>query len=334
MLQSNPHKTLTVVAPVFNEQANVPVLVERLCAIADKLSGWNLEVLLVDDGSRDETVKRIESLRASGIPVGLLQFSRNFGHQAAMQAGLAHARGDAVVTMDSDLQHPPEEIPRMLAAHLEGADIIQMVRREPTHGLKGIFSRAFYRMFTMLSGAEIIPGGADFRLLSKPVVEVLNRIPEREKFFRGLIPSLGFKQVVIEFDEASRLHGTPSFSFRRSLRLGMKALFDFSTVPLKFAFWGGLFMALASFIAAIVSILIKIFYWHSVTPGYTDIICAILFLSGTILAAVGIIGRYLIMILEQVRGRPAYIVMHKQEPSALTPSHATITTGESRSSSI
>lgn len=332
MLQSNPSKTLTVVAPVFNEQANVPVLIERLCAISDKLCGWKLEVILVDDGSRDETVERIESLRASGVPVGLLQFSRNFGHQAAMQAGLAYANGDAVVTMDSDLQHPPEEIPQMLAAHLEGADIVQMVRREPTHGLKGMCSRGFYRMFTMLSGAQIIPGGADFRLLSKPVVEVLNRIPEREKFFRGLIPSLGFKQIIIEFDEASRLHGTPSFSFRRSLRLGMKALFDFSTVPLKFAFWGGLFMAFASFIAAVASILIKIFYWHDVEPGYTDIICAILFLSGTILAAVGIIGRYLMMILEQVRGRPAYIVMQKHEPAALSPAHATMNDGDTRES--
>jgi dolichol-phosphate mannosyltransferase len=310
-------RTVTVIAPVYNEEANIPVLIDRTAKVARTIPHWNVEVLLVDDGSKDRSVEAIESLRAQGIGVGLLRFSRNFGHQAAMQAGLAHARGDAVITLDADLQHPPEEIPRMLARLDEGVDVVQMVRSTSVSGSKGLFSRSFYKLFVLLSDSEIVPGGADFRLLSRRVVDVLNLIPEREKFLRGLIPTLGFRQEVMPFEQAERLHGKPAFGFRRSLKLGVKALFDFSTVPLKLAFWGGLLLALASFVAGVVSILVKIFYWHEIVPGYTDIICSILFLCGTIVAAVGVLGRYLMMILEQVRGRPAFIVMTHLSPKPL-----------------
>jgi glycosyltransferase involved in cell wall biosynthesis len=312
---------VTVVAPVHNEQENVPLLVNRLrdVATSDALKNkWDVELLLVDDGSRDGSVAAIERLRSEGLGVGCVRLSRNFGHQAALQAGILHAQdSDAVVSMDSDLQHPPEELPRMLAAFEEGADVVQMVRAHKTGGAKGVLSRGFYRVFQMASGASIVADASDFRLLSQRFVHALNAIPEREKFLRGMVPTLGFRQVQLHFDEAQRIHGAPSYSFRRSFRLGMKALFDFSTVPLQLIFWVGLTLAIASFAAGIISIVAKLIWWHIAEPGYTDIICAILFLSGTLLFSVGVLGRYLMMILEQVRGRPAFVVMETLEPTPL-----------------
>lgn len=318
---NSARRRVTVVAPVHNEQENVPLLVDRLRDVARSeplASKWDVSLLLVDDGSRDGSVAAIERLRESGLGVGCVRLSRNFGHQAALQAGILNAQNaDAVVSMDSDLQHPPEELPRMLAAFEAGADVVQMVRSQKTGGSKGVLSRGFYRVFQLASGTSIVADASDFRLLSQRFVKALNAIPEREKFLRGMVPMLGFKQVQLQFDEARRLHGQPTYSFRKSFRLGMKALFDFSTVPLQLIFWIGLLLAIASFIAGIVSILIKLTKWHEITPGYTDIICAILFLSGTLLFSVGVLGRYLMMILEQVRGRPAFVVMEMMEPRPL-----------------
>ncbi len=315
--RSQSRRLVTVVAPVHNEELNVPLLADRIAAVASGLPNWDVELLLVDDGSRDGSVAAIERLRAEGRAIGLVRLSKNFGHQAALQAGLLLAKGDAVISMDSDLQHPPEEVPRMLAAFEEGADVVQMVRSERNVGTKGLFSGAFYKVFQMLSGAQIVADASDFRLLSRRFVDALNAIPEREKFLRGMVPMLGFRQVQLHFDEAKRIHGRPSYSFRRSFRLGMKALFDFSTVPLQVIFWLGLTLAVASFVAAIISIIMKLLYWHDITPGYTDIIVAILFLSGTLLFSVGVLGRYLMMIVEQVRGRPAFVVMETLQPAPL-----------------
>lgn len=310
-------RTITVVSPVHNEELNVPLLAGRIADVASKLPGWDVQLLLVDDGSRDSSVAVIHKLRAEGRPVGLVQLSRNYGHQAALQAGLLYAKGDAVISMDSDLQHPPEEIPRMLAAFDEGADVVQMVRAHRNVGTKGLFSGAFYKVFQTLSGTEIVADASDFRLLSRRFLDALNAIPEREKFLRGMVPMLGFRQTQLQFDEAQRIHGRPSYSFRKSFRLGMKALFDFSTVPLQLIFWLGVVLAISSFVAGIISIVIKLIHKDKITPGYTDIIVAILFLSGTILFSVGVLGRYLMMIVEQVRGRPAFIVMEALPPGPL-----------------
>lgn len=317
-------RTVTLVSPVHNEEANIPLLVRRVTDVARTLPNWDVRLLLVDDGSRDRSAEVVDELRSDGSGVGLVRLSRNFGHQAALQAGLIHAAAasDAVVSLDADLQHPPEELPRMLAAFSEGADVVQMVRAHKTVGAKGYLSRGFYKIFQAASGAPIVADASDFRLLSRRFVEALNAIPEREKFLRGMVPMLGFRQVQLHFDEAKRLHGRPSYSFRKSFNLGMKALFDFSTVPLKLIFWLGLNLAIASFIAGIVSIVVKLLYWHSITPGYTDIICAILFLSGTILFSVGVLGRYLMMILEQVRGRPAFVVMETRTAEPLVAASA------------
>jgi len=317
-------RRLCVVVPVHNEADNLAELVKRLQAVAGQLRRWEMDVLLVDDGSTDASVERIREIRAGGVPVGYIRLSKNFGHQAALCAGMEHALGDAVITMDSDLQHPPEEIPRMLDAHEKGADVVQMVRTDSAdaNAGKGFFSGWFYRIFNRLSDTRIVPNAADFRLMSRPVVDALLRIPEREKFLRGLIPSLGFRQVSLEFHEGERLYGMPSYSFRMSFRMARKALFDYSTVPLRFVFWFGMTIAVVSFFFGMGHFIYKLLNWNKVVPGFTDIITAIFFLSGAILASVGIVGRYLLMILEQVRQRPAFIVMEQVSGVPLTRSFA------------
>ena len=304
-----------MVAPVHNEAQNVGHLVARICAaVAPEAERWATDVLLVDDGSTDATLARVEALRAEGWPVGYLQLSRNYGHQAAMGAGLAHAEGDVVVTMDGDLQHPPEELPRMLREFEQGADVVQMVRADPTGGSKGLLSTWFYRLFNRISETRLVPNASDFRLLSRQVVEVITRIPEREKFLRGLVPSLGFRQVQLEFDEADRLHGTPTFGVGRSLRLARKALFDYSAAPLKAVSYLGLLLAAVSFVVGTLHVAKKLLDWEDVTPGFTDTISAIFFLGGCTLVALGIVGRYQLIILEQLRGRPAWIVQRHVRP--------------------
>jgi glycosyltransferase involved in cell wall biosynthesis len=303
-------RLLTVVVPVHNEAPNLPTLVGRLQAVAATLDGWDMEVLLVDDGSRDESVAVMRKLRAEGSGIGFIKLSRNYGHQAALCAGMELAPGDAVVTMDCDLQHPPEEIPRMLEEHEQGADIVQMVRKDAAAvgGPKGLFSRGFYAAFNRLSDTQIVPNAADFRLLSRRALDAFLRIPEREKFLRALIPSLGFNQASLEFDQAERLHGKPAYTFRKSLKLARKALFDYSTVPLSLVFWSGMIISVLSFCFGMGHFAWKLWAWDRVEPGFTDLITAIFFLSGCVLASVGILGRYMIMILEQVRGRPSFIV--------------------------
>jgi glycosyltransferase involved in cell wall biosynthesis len=314
-------RRLCVVVPVHNEADNLVALVDRLRAVAGKIPAWNMELLFVDDGSTDASAQKLLEIRAGGIPIGIARLSRNFGHQAALCAGMEMAPGDAIVTMDSDLQHPPEEIPRMVDAFERGADVVQMVRADPAcaGAGKGLFSTWFYRTFNHLSDTRIVPNAADFRLLGRRVLDVFLRIPEREKFIRGLIPALGFRQVSLEFQQADRLHGKPTYTFAASLRLARKALFDYSTVPLQFVFWLGLTISILSFYFGTAHFVWKLMHPNRVVPGFTDLITAIFFLSGCILASLGIVGRYLMMILEQVRGRPPFIVMDHVQGVAITP---------------
>lgn len=311
-------RRLCVIIPVHNEADNLVALVEGLQTAAGQLKLWDVEILFVDDGSTDASVQKMHEIRASGIPVGYIRLSKNFGHQTALCAGLEHAHGDAVITMDCDLQHPPGEIPRMVEAHERGADVVQMVRSDSVGAGKGLFSTWFYRTFNHLSDTPIVPNAADFRLISRRVLEVLLSIPERGKFLRGLIPSLGFTQHVLEFNQPTRLHGTPTYSFWMSLRLARKALFDYSTVPLRLVFWVGAIISILSFVFGAGHAVWKLLNWNLVVPGFTDLITAIFFLGGCILASLGIVGRYLMVILEQVRGRPPFVIADHVQGLALS----------------
>jgi polyisoprenyl-phosphate glycosyltransferase len=304
-------RRLCVVIPVHNEADNLAELARRLQVVAAQLSAWEMEVLFVDDGSTDASVDTIRDIRAAGIPVGYIRLSKNYGHQAALCAGLEQAFGDAVVTMDSDLQHPPEEIPRMIEAHEAGADVVQMVRSGRAQAGKGLLSASFYWMFNHLSDTPIVPGAADFRLLSRPVLDVLLGIPEREKLLRVLIPSLGFRQTALEFHEAERLHGMPKYSLRMSFRMAHRALFDYSMVPLQFVLWLGASVAVLSFLFGAGLFIYALSNWDKTASGVGTIIAiaAIFFLGGAILASLGILGRYVTILLEQVRRWPPFVIM-------------------------
>ena len=311
-------KRLTIVIPVRNEGDNLEPLVRRIFASMQRVNGWQTEILFVDDGSTDASLARLRNMCNRGMPVGYISFFMNYGHQAALLAGLENADGDAVIMMDGDLQHPPEDIPRMIAAHDAGAEVVQMVRDQRSATSKGMLSSLFYRVFAVISRSNIIPDASDFRLLSRKVITVLLQIPERSKFLRGLIPSLGFPVVILPYTEASRASGKPAYSFIRSLRLANQVLFDFSTVPLRLIFWGGAGLAFVSFCFGVGHIVAKLIGREGIVPGFSEIIVSILFLSGCILALLGVVSRYLILILDQLRGRPVFIV--KERVSAAHPS--------------
>jgi polyisoprenyl-phosphate glycosyltransferase len=310
-------RRVDIVVPIHNEAENVEKLVQRIHAATGGLKDWDVHVLFVDDGSVDDSIARLNEIRKNGLPVGYMSFVTNFGHQAALLAGLEQAKGDAVISMDGDLQHPPEDIPRILEAFTAGADVVQMVREQRAAGGKGLFSRAFYKVFSAAARTEIIADASDFRLVSRRVLDVILGIPERAKFLRALIPSLGFPTTVLIYKEAPRAGGKPSFSTGKSLRLAGKVLFDFSTVPLKFVFWFGTCLAVISFCFGLGHVIYKIIAWQNVVPGFTDLIASILFLSGCILALLGIVSRYLVLILDQLRGRPAFVVKERAEGAAL-----------------
>jgi dolichol-phosphate mannosyltransferase len=310
---------LVIVIPIHNEADNLDALVERITKATADLHGWSTELLFVDDGSTDNSLAKLHDMRTRGIPVGYISLFRNFGHQAALAAGIEAADGDAVITMDGDLQHPPEDIPRMIAAFETGAEIVQMVRNQPANNSKGMLSRLFYKVFSLTSQSDIVIDASDFRLLGRKVVVVLRQIPERSKFLRGLIPSLGFPLVTLPYAEAPRTHGVPSYSFAKSLRLANQALFDFSTVPLRFVFWFGTTLAFVSFCFGVGHVAVKFVERERIVPGFTDIIASILFLSGCILALLGIVSRYLILILDQLRGRPLFLIKERVPGQPLRP---------------
>ena len=301
-------KKVTVVIPAFNEAQNILPLFQRIRSVASSLKEWNVSILFVDDGSWDGTIDQIRNLQERGEPVGYILFSRNFGHQAALEAGILAAQADVIISLDADLQHPPEEIPRMLEYYKKGYEVVQMARAKPREGWKGFFSKYFYRFFALVAETEITPDASDFRLISKRVADTLRKIPERDKFLRALIPFLGFPQVVLSYEEAERRAGKPAYRFKTSLKMATRALLGYSHFPLTLVFWLGLTIAIVSFVTGLGHIIVRLLYAHKVVPGFTDIITSVLFLGGCTLATLGIIGRYLITILEQVRGRPAYVI--------------------------
>lgn len=301
---------LSLVVPVYNEDANIAEFVKQADAVQMLLPEHELEIVFVDDGSTDQTPAKIRELIAAGKKIVLLSLSRQFGHQAALEAGLSEATGDAIITMDGDLQHPPAEIPRMVKEYLSGFDVVHMCRNNEKRIFKNMVAQSFYKVssFSNRNGA-MVPG--DFRLLSRRVADIMMRIPEKKKIFRALTPTLGFRQQVLYYDQPGRYAGKPKYSFGTSWSLAYNILFRFGTLPLNFVFWFGLCMAVISFVAGVWKIIDKLFISDNIVPGYTDIIVAILFLSGCILLAIGINGSYLRILIEQTRDRPSYIIRDK-----------------------
>ena len=299
---------LSVVVPFYNEGAGVEPFFARLIPVLDRLSlSW--EVICVNDGSLDDTLARLIARHEREPRIRIIDFSRNFGKEPALSAGLAHARGEAVLPLDADLQHPPEVIPELVAKWREGYEVVYAVRstRAYQSALARMMSHLFYWIFERLSDVPLPEGAGDFRLLDRRVVDVINRMPERTRFMKGIFAWVGFRQVGVRFTPAPRREGESKWAFLRLLRFAFDGLTAFSNFPLKV--WGliGASISLLAFVYIVVRLLRTAIYGIDV-PGYELIIVTILFLGGMQLLTLGIIGDYLGRVFDEVKGRPLYIV--------------------------
>lgn len=300
--------TLSIVVPVHDEAENLPLLIERLRPLLDaQVASW--EIVCVDDGSRDGTLAVLRSLHRADPRINAISFSRNFGKEVAIAAGLDHARGEAVVIMDADLQHPPEVIPAFLGKWREGVLNVygQRTDREGESRLKRNFAKAFYRLFASFGETELPEGAGDFRLLDRRVVDALRALPERARFSKGLYAWVGFPSAGVPFEVSERAHGQTKFRFRKLFSFAFDGLSSFSTVPLKIATWLGVLIAI---IAALTGLffLVRTLLFGTDLPGFPSLIVSIMFFSGIQLISLGMIGEYVGRIFAEVKRRPLYLV--------------------------
>lgn len=290
-----PNPELSVVLPVFTEEANLPELHRRLLAAVGGL-GPRFELIYVDDGSSDRSLEVLRGLAGADPRVGVLALSRNFGHQVALTAGLDHARGDAVVLMDSDLQDPPELIPELVARWREGFDVVYAQRRARPG--ESVFKRStaylFYRLIRVIGNVEIPPDTGDFRLLSRRAAEAVRRLQEKRRFLRGLVTWSGFRQGKVLYDRPPRGRGESKYRIAHMVRLALLATFSFSNFPLALIGAAGAAVCAGSILAAATSV-----------PALT---AGLFFLGGIQLLALWVLGQYLGAVAEEVRGRPLYLI--------------------------
>lgn len=305
----NGKRSLTVVVPMLNEEKGLDALVTRLKP-ALEATGLEWDVLFIDDGSRDSTPSILRQLNASDPRLKAISFSRNFGKELAVAAGLDHAAGDAVVLMDADLQHPPEVIAEFVAKWFEGYDIVYGQRddREADSLARRLFSKIFYGAFKAMSGTTLPDGAGDFRLLDRKAVDVLRGMRERVRFNKGLYAWIGFKSTGVVFNVPPRYDGGVSrFNLRRLWRFALDGLVSFTTMPLRVWSYVGLVVSALGFIY-IIGFLGKMLIYGGGASGFPTLIISILFLGGVQLISLGVIGEYLGRMYEEVKGRPLYIV--------------------------
>ena len=304
---------LSIVVPVMNEAGNIPALLERIFGIARRLPGApQFEVILVNDGSSDNTAQAIRDEMRTRPGIVLVNLSRNFGHQLAATAGLDIARGAAVVLMDGDLQDPPELIEQFVQKWREGYDVVYAVRRtrKGESPFKLLTARLFYRAIKRLTNVSTPVDTGDFRLMSRRVVDALKRSRERHRFLRGMVSWAGYNQTGIEYDRDERTSGETKYPFKKMLRFALDGITSFSDVPLRFASYLGFTVSSAAFIYALVIIFAKALRIGTpeYTRGWASTMVVILFLGGVQLIGIGILGEYLGRIYDEVKGRPLYLI--------------------------
>lgn len=299
---------LSIVIPVYNEAENLSALREALGAVLASLD-MDCEIILVDDGSGDDTWAAISAWHAADPRVRAFRFARNFGKEAALSAGLFYSRGRAVVLMDSDLQHPPEVIPQFIDKWREGYEMVYAVRtsREGDSALRCAATRAFYQLFRRIAEVDLPPGAGDFRLLDRKVVDILNSMPERLRFMKGLYAWAGCRHVGVPYAPPPRRHGASAMSMRRLTGFGLDGIVAFSRVPLAISGWIGAAVALFALVFGSFLTLRTLIIGVDV-PGYASIMVGIMLLGGVQLLALGVLGAYVGRIYEEIKQRPLYIV--------------------------
>ena len=301
---------ISVVVPVKNEEQAIGPFIARVAPILERITGnegW--EILFVDDGSTDQTLAAIIGARVREPRVNALSLSRNFGKEAALSAGLDHARGHAVIPMDVDMQDPPEVLPEMVAKWREGHEMVFGVRRcrQSDGWAKRVTAGLYYRAHNLVSQDKIPENAGDFRLLDRKVVEVIRQLPERNRFMKGLFAWAGFKQASVEYDRVEREHGTTKFNYWKLWTLALDGITSASTIPLRIWSYVGALIALfalgyASFIA------FETMVFGNAVPGYASIMVSVLFLGGVQLISLGVLGEYVGRILTETKQRPLYVI--------------------------
>ena len=298
----------SIVIPVWNEEAVLPVLYARLVAIMES-TGERWEVIFVNDGSRDRTLPLLLELHTNDPRVKVLNFSRNFGHQVAISAGFDYADGDAVIVMDADLQDPPEVLLRLIEQWRAGFDVVYAVRIKRTgeSRFKLFTASLFYRLIHSIADIDIPLDAGDFRLMDRRVVLAMRQLREKNRFMRGLSSWVGFKQVAVEYERAARYAGETKYPFRKMLRLALNAITSFSHVPLQLATYAGFALAGVSLLGILITIIARLTGLEAFSGQATTLV-SVLFLGGIQLIFLGIIGEYLGRIYDEVKNRPLYIL--------------------------
>ncbi|MBI5841393.1 MAG: glycosyltransferase family 2 protein [Chloroflexi bacterium] len=309
-MSSKLDRSVDLIIPVFNEEGVVEKTHTRICSIVDGLP-YDFHFLYVDDGSRDGTADSLRAISSSDGRVSVLSLSRNFGHQAALTAGMDASSGDVVITMDADGQHPPEMIPQMLDLVQQGYDVVQTQRMDAAQpaSFKKWTSGMFYRLINAISGTRVLPGTADFRALSRQAVDALKQMPEYHRFLRGMVSWIGYPMVILPYQPAERISGQSKYSLVKMIGLAMDAIFSFSLVPL----YIGLSLGGILFCLAALEMIYVLSFWvtgrtSNLAPGWSSLMFVILIVGGMLMALLGFIGVYVGYIFQEVKRRPVYLV--------------------------
>ena len=298
---------LSIILPVFDEEKNIVPLYDE---IKKYLSPTN-ELIFIDDGSTDNTFLEIQQLSNANNNIKCISLSRNFGHQNALMAGLQHAKGDYIITMDGDLQHPPALIPVMIEKLTEGYDIVitKRTKTNNTGALKIIFSKVFYRFINSISDTHIEPNASDFRAFNKKILSNILLFKERELFLRGIFSWIGFRTATVDFEAPERRFGKTKYSFGKMTRLALKGITSFSFKPLRVAIFIGSIISLVAFAFGIFALVS--YYKGNTVPGWASTIIAIMFLGGTQLLAIGLLGEYIASLFIESKNRPLFLIDKK-----------------------
>lgn len=302
-------KTVTLLIPCYNEEESIPYMRDALVKLMNDNTRYQWEVLFINDGSRDRTLSLLEHLHQQDKRFCYVSLSRNFGKEAALLAGFDHARGDAVIIMDADLQHPPQVIPQMLAAWEEGYDDVygKRLSRGRESWLRRKLSMSYYRLLQRMAHVDILPNVGDFRLLDRRCIEVLKQLRETERYTKGLYCWIGFNKKEVPFETQDRVAGKSTWSYRQLIGLAIDGIMSFTTAPLRISAILGIVVSIAAFIYMCV-VLVKTLFWGEPVAGYPTIVVLVLFLGGVQLISLGIVGEYLGKTFMEVKNRPVYVV--------------------------
>lgn len=299
---------ISVIAPVYNEELNIPIIYDRLTQVLSSISN-SYEILFINDGSKDRSLAITKDLSEKDPHIKYIDFSRNFGHQIAVSAGLDHVQGEAVVIIDSDLQDPPELIKEMYAKYQQGYEVVYAKRknRKGEGAFKKLTASIFYRILSKMTSINIPLDTGDFRIMDRKIVEVLKDMPEKDKYIRGQVSWAGFNQSFVEYDRDERMAGETGYPLRKMIKFAMDGITGFSNVPLKIVSWFGFLVSIFAFLTILYTLLSK-FVLNNTVPGWSSVMISVLFIGGIQLIAIGIIGEYLARMNANIRDRPLYII--------------------------